>query len=298
MAGFFNLRNDSTKFLLIGIPVAALVAIDYTAPQYLTDAGYLALAVIFAIPGGMWLNAIINGHKYPHVEHSIFDSLTGIAYAVKDFFIETGENGPQPGKKVPHVIPYGMEKACWCLKEKKWLPKGFTGSACPCGGNIEEHDVPRYIWGRWWWVYVVVTHYGVTFGEFNDAKVHFWITPDEWYRFLKSGGRPEGAILDGEVIDHNNSSHVDSILAPFTVDILGVKVPVYLSVFSQSSVLKITKGWTKGMHEVARFVNAGMEEFLAENKPRMFPEVSPDKTFDEVFPELRIMDRRKGDGTD
>lgn len=238
-------------------------------PQYLQNSGYAAIGLIVFLVVGLYLNAIIQGPRYPHIEHSVFDSNTGIAYRILDFFIDFFE----PSEKIPDIYPM--------------MKKDSTGKY-----------VPVYYGGRWWYPYLVKTHWPIDFGDFKDITLHIFCLPHPWDDFMKFGRRPEGAYLTGEQIDHSTSSHVDSILAPFTADYIGLKIPIYLSVFSRNSVLKITRSWKDGMNELARYVRV-MDPLINEVQARIFPNKELEEVAREVFPELlaQYARERKKSGT-
>ena len=237
-----DVRNSSFMSLLIlGVVVIFVVLIE-SFPQY---QGYLAWGIfpaIIGIPIGLQLNARFQGPPHPHIEHSIFDGITGIAYHIEDFFIDFFD----PAEKVPDVYP--MMK-----------PDPATGKLRPV-----------YFGGRWWYPYLTRVKWPISFADFENCFLFIFVLPRPWDAFMMFGRRPQGAFAQTEIIDHGTSTHVDSIIAPFSADHLGVKIPIFLSVFSRSSVLMITKSWKEEMTELARYIKV-MDDLIIDVQDSIFP---------------------------
>ena len=260
---FFTLRSSHTLFLLILGAMVIPIIVNQYYPQYLTYSGYAAIGIIITLILGLYLNAIIQGPRYPHIEHTIYDSVTGIAYAIKDFFID---REPEAGAAIPEV--YSIMKK-----------------------DVNGKDEPRYLFGKWWYPYLVKTHWSVDFGDYKNAFLHIFVLPHPWKDFLGFGRRPEAAYLTGEQIDHGSSTHLDSILAPFKVDYFGIEIPVYLGILSIYTIGRITQGWEEGMKELARML-VNMNDLIAAQAENIFPQKELEEMVEHVFPNIKIPSQR------
>ena len=268
MTGFFTLKSSHTMFLLITGFMLIPIIVNVYYPAYLTYSGYAAIALIMGLIFGLYLNAVIQGPRYPHIEHTIYDSVTGIPFAIKDFFID---RDPEPGAAIPEV--YSLMK------------KDPTGN-----------DVPKYLFGRWWYPYLARTHWPVDVADYRGVFLHIFIFPHPWNGFLGFARREDAAYLTGEVISHGASTHLDSILAPFKVDYLGIEIPVYLGILSTYTIGKITRGWEEGMKELARML-VSMNDLIEAQKANIFPEKELEEMVEYVFKDVRIpseRNKRKG----
>jgi hypothetical protein len=270
---FFNLKSSHTMSLIIGLALVIALFTNTNFPQYGALISYLAMGVVLAIPIGLWINAKVQGPSYPHIEHTIYDPVSHIAYPVKDFFIEVE---PEPGAAVPEV----------------W-PARVGGSKKNGTGREEREEQPVYVFGRWWYPYLVRTKWAVNgIADFKDVSLHIFVFPRPWKEFLGFGARREAAFVLGELIDHGASTHLDSILTPFKVDYLGIEIPIFLGVLSTYTIQQVTRGWSEDIKELARAL-ANMNEVIEHNKHRIFPEKDLQEMVKELFPGVEIPEVKK-----
>ncbi len=255
-SGFFDTRNSSFMALIIFGTLGIFVVLIESFPQYQTYLAWSILPIILGIPLGLQLNARFQGPPHPHIEHSIFDAETGIAYHIEDFFVDFFD----PVEKVPDIYEaLRMDKATGKMKRMA-------------------------IGGRWWHPYLVRTRWSVDAGDYKNCFLFLFVLPDEWDNFMLFGRRPQGAFAQTEIIDHGTSTHVDSILVPFPLEgPLGVKIPIFLSFASRQTVKEITKTWKPEMTELARYIPE-MEHVITDYADKLFPAKELEEIAREEFP--------------
>lgn len=261
--GFFTLKSSHTLFLIIfGLMLGAFGTYTYY-PEYFQYSAYIAVFGILLLVFGLYLNAIIQGPRYPHIEESIYDSKTHVAYAIKDVYVD---RPPDPAKKILDV--YSL------MEQDKKL-----------------QDIPWYLGARWWYPYLLFSHWGIDFGDFHDIKMHIYIFPHPFENFVKFSRREDGAYLMGEVYSHGSSTHLDTILAPFKVDYFGVDIPVRLGVLSTYTIEKITQDWPQAENELARLLS-DFPALIEQEKANIFPLKQIEEMTVAVLPE-KIRDKMK-----
>jgi hypothetical protein len=260
-----SLRSSHTFFLIILVAISIPVAASYAYPEYVDDAGYLAVAVIMSMVVVLPLAAYIQG-RAPHITHVIFDPKTKAFYRSEDFFVEDEPRGTQPALEV------------WPIMGKD--PRG--------------NDLPSKYGGRWWYPYLVKTKWGVSFGDYHDAMLHIFVLPHPWKKFLGFHQRNSAAYLFGEEITSGNSTVLCSILAPFKRDFVGVAIPTYVGILSHYTMVRIMGGgkWEEAMNEWAR-LSQDVDRLLKEKADEIFPKNQLDELIPVVYPELKRQDDAK-----
>ena len=238
---FFTLRSQHTILLIIFAAVIPAIASRYYAPGYFDYAAGLAVFIVLFMIFGLYLNAIIQGPRYPHLEHTIRKYPTGVALKPQDFYIESSD----PTMEVPDFFPL-MER------------------------DQQGKPIPLYIGGRYFYPYLSITHWGLDIADFVDATWHIFVFPHPWNKFLTFVRRVEGAYLMGETYTHGSSEHLESYLAPFKVDFLGREIPIYLGIAATLTYTKITKDWTEAMDELAMRLKE-MDAIIEQEKNNIFP---------------------------
>lgn len=236
-----------------------IVAYQYY-PQYGQTLAYVAVIIIFAILIALPANAYIRGRAIPHIEHSIRTYPTGVALGIKDFYIDAP---PEPGGKILDVYYLGQ------LTEN-------------------GHEVALKLQGQFWYPYLVKTRWPVDVADFSGADRHIFVLPKPWSTFLVFAGREQAAYLSGEVFDHPASEHLESYLAPFKQDYLGMEIPIYVGIAATYTYQRVTEDWKHSMNELARHLT-DMPAYIEQNKEKIFPM----KELNDSMMDLLTVDKQK-----
>jgi hypothetical protein len=249
---FFSLRNERViLFFVFGIIGAGFIGQQYF-PGRTFELAIGTFGPFFAFIIYMELQPLVVGKSHKHIDLTLWVPGDPARDWHFDLYLtgEQKEEGPtQPFFDI------------FALMEKD--PRALR--------------ILRIMGGRMWYPYLRQSLYPLDIPGYGMITKFGLVLPHPWTKFLAFTEREYGAYITGTQYTHPGSVHMETVLAPFHLDILGDQIPIFIAVSSSYTIKTITESWTPTMNELARHFSH-FKQIMDKHNDKVFPNADIEDT--------------------